>query len=112
MMITLGELTEFRVAFNGNRGSIMLMFGDRKKRRQRRKKPCAPGAEEGVGCGEAKTGGSFCDAAPSPDKSARSGTGGYQTRPLNHRGIAARATFLSLAASPEGDGQSQHRAGG
>ena len=30
----------------------------------------------------------------------------YHPSPWNHRGIAARATFSSLAAVPEGDGQS------
>ena len=31
--------------------------------------------------------------------------------PGHHRGIAARATFSSLAAAPKGDGQSHHEAG-
>ena len=43
-MATLGELTELCVAFNGNRGSITLIYGDRRKKRTRRMKPCAPGA--------------------------------------------------------------------
>ena len=44
MLATLGELTEFRVAFSGIRGSVTLIYGDRKKRRTRRGKPCVPGA--------------------------------------------------------------------
>ena len=47
MITTLGQLSEFRVAFIANRGSVKLIFGDRKKRTQRRKKPCAPVAAQG-----------------------------------------------------------------
>ena len=47
MLATLGQLTEFRVAFNGSRGSVTLMFGDRRRKRTRGKKPCAPGAVKG-----------------------------------------------------------------
>ena len=68
-MVTAGELTKFGVAFNGNQGSVTrvgnqgsvtLIYGDRKKRRQRTKKPCALGAAQGA----------------SPDKRFRGGTGG------------------------------------
>ena len=45
MMATLGELTEFRVFFKGNKGSVTLMYEDTKKRRQRRKTR-APGAAQ------------------------------------------------------------------
>ena len=60
-LVILGEL-----AFNGNRGSVTLIFGDKKKR-QRRKKP-APQGRLRVG---AKTGG---------------GPGGNQNRLLTQRG--------------------------
>ena len=40
MLATLGELTEFRVPFNGNRGSVTLIYGDRRKMR---KMLCATG---------------------------------------------------------------------
>ena len=49
MLATLGQLTEFRVTFNGNRGSVALMYGDKKRKRTRGKKPCAPGAVKGGG---------------------------------------------------------------
>ena len=42
MWATLGELSEFRVAFNGIWDSVTLIYGDKKKR-TRKKKPCAPG---------------------------------------------------------------------
>ena len=46
MLATLGQLTEFRVTFNGNR--VTLMYGDKRRKRTRGKKPCAPGAVKGV----------------------------------------------------------------
>ena len=49
-------------------------------------------------------------ACPRPDQ--REVQGLCHPSPRNHRGIAARATFSSLAAAPKGDGQSQHRLGG
>ena len=42
--MTVGELEEFCVAINGNRGSVILIYGDKKKRRTRRKTPCAAAA--------------------------------------------------------------------
>ena len=48
MLATFGELTEFRVLFNGNQGSVTLMYGDKIKMRQRRKKQGAPVAAKGV----------------------------------------------------------------
>ena len=49
-------------------------------------------------------------ACPRPDQGEVQGL--CHPSPRNHRGIAARATFSSLAAAPKGDGQSQHRVGG
>ena len=64
MLATLGQLTEFRVAFNGSRGTVTLIFGDRRRKRTRRKKPCVPGAVKGGPKPEAV----FC-ATPSPARS-------------------------------------------
>ena len=47
MLATLVELSECRVAFNGNQGSVTLIFGDKRKKRTRGKKPSAPGAVKG-----------------------------------------------------------------
>ena len=47
MFATLGELTEFRVAFSGIRGLVTLIYGDKKKRRTRWKKLCTTGAVKG-----------------------------------------------------------------
>ena len=41
MFATLGEFTEFRVAFNRIRGSVTLIYGEKRKRRTRRKTPRA-----------------------------------------------------------------------
>ena len=43
---TMGELTEFQITSNGNRGSVTLFYGYKRKKKTSRKKPCAP---EGVG---------------------------------------------------------------
>ena len=51
MLATLGELTDFRVAFNGNRRSVTLVYGDERKKRTRRKKTCAVKAGGGGGGG-------------------------------------------------------------
>ena len=44
MLATFGQLTEFRVAFGGSRGTVTLIYGDK---RTRGKKPSAPGAAKG-----------------------------------------------------------------
>ena len=65
---TLGELTEFRVAFNGIWSSVTLSYGDRRKKRMKTKKPCAPGAVKGGTTTGSSTAGEcsvFC-AAPNP----------------------------------------------
>ena len=49
MLATLGQLTEFRVTFGGSRGTVMLMYGDKRRKRTRGKKSCAPGAVKGGG---------------------------------------------------------------
>ena len=43
MLATFWELAEFRVAFNGNRGSATLIYGHKRKKRTRSRKPCARG---------------------------------------------------------------------
>ena len=54
MLVTLGQLTEFWVSLNCNRGSVTLMYGDRRKKRMRGKKLTAvpsfnlPPAQTGV----------------------------------------------------------------
>ena len=74
MLLTVGELAEFRVLFNRNQGSVTLIYGERKKRGTRRKKPSAPGAIQGRPKPAAKLPATdpISDTAPSPDKSARS----------------------------------------
>ena len=47
MLATFGQLTEFRVAFGGSRGTVTLMYGDKRRKRTRGKKPCASGAAKG-----------------------------------------------------------------
>ena len=47
MLATFGQLTEFRVTFNGSRGMVTLIYGDRRRKRTRGNKPCAPGAVKG-----------------------------------------------------------------
>ena len=47
MLATFGQLTEFRVAFGGSRGTVTLIYGDKRRKRTRGKKPCAPGAAKG-----------------------------------------------------------------
>ena len=67
ILATLGLLTEFRFTFNGNRGSVTLMFGDTRRKRTIGKTPCAPGAVNGgtkTGSSTAR-GGSVFRAAPS-----------------------------------------------
>ena len=77
MLATLGLLTEFRAIFNGNQGSVTLMFGDKRRKRTRGTKPCAPGAVKGgqnpssTACGSPV----FC-AAPSPARSFQGSPGG------------------------------------
>ena len=44
-----GQLTESRDTFNGNRGSVTLIFGNKRRKRTRGKKPCAPRAVKGAG---------------------------------------------------------------
>ena len=46
-MATFGQLTEFRVAFGGSRGTVTLIYGDKRRKRTRGKKPSAPGAAKG-----------------------------------------------------------------
>ena len=47
MLATFGQLTEFRVAFGGSRGTVTLIYGDKRRKRTRGKKPSAPGAAKG-----------------------------------------------------------------
>ena len=47
MLATFGQLTEFRVAFDGSRGTVTLIYGDKRRKRTRGKKPSAPGAAKG-----------------------------------------------------------------
>ena len=47
MLATFGQLTEFRVAFGGSRGTVTLNYGDKRRKRTRGKKPSAPGAAKG-----------------------------------------------------------------
>ena len=47
MLATFGQLTEFRVAFGGSRGTVTLIYGDKRRKRTRGNKPCAPGAVKG-----------------------------------------------------------------
>ena len=45
MLATLGGFIQFRVASSGNRGSVTRIFGEKNRRRQRKKKP---GSVQGV----------------------------------------------------------------
>ena len=47
MLATCGQLSEFRVAFGGSRGTVTLIYGDKRRKRTRGNKPCAPGAVKG-----------------------------------------------------------------
>ena len=47
MLATFGQLTKFRVAFGGSRGTVTLIYGDKRRKRTRWKKPSAPGAAKG-----------------------------------------------------------------
>ena len=47
MLATFGQLTEFRVAFGGSRGTVTLIYGDKRRKRTRGKKPSAPWAAKG-----------------------------------------------------------------
>ena len=47
MLATFGKLTECRVAFGGSRGTVTLIYGDKRRKRTRGKKPSAPGAAKG-----------------------------------------------------------------
>ena len=47
MLATFGQLTEFRVAFGGSRGTVTLIYGDKRRKRTRGKKPSAPVAAKG-----------------------------------------------------------------
>ena len=49
MLATFSQLTEFRVTFGGSRGSVTLIYGDKRRKRTRGNKPCAPGAVKGGG---------------------------------------------------------------
>ena len=77
------DLTEFRVAFNGNRGSVTLIYGDK------RKTPCALGAVMGGGTkidNSTAGGGPVFPAAPNSARSgAGVGVGKNQNRWLNCR---------------------------
>ena len=47
MLATFSQLTEFRVTFGGSRRSVTLIYGDKRRKRTRGNKPCAPGAVKG-----------------------------------------------------------------
>ena len=92
MLATLGELTEFRVSFNGNQGSVTLMFGDERRKRRRGKKPCAPQAVKGDQNRELN-----CRPPSQPGVSREvQGGGGGQSLWLNHRGRSRLATGTQL----------------
>ena len=61
-LVTIGELPEFRVASNGNRGSVTLIYGDKRKKRTNK---CAPGAVWGVGAKPLRGYGPIWDPEPS-----------------------------------------------
>ena len=50
MLATMGELTEFRVALNGNRGSVTLIYGEEDDEEEEAKRARA-GAGGGGGTG-------------------------------------------------------------
>ena len=91
MLATLGELTEFRVSFNGNRGSVTLMFEHKRRKRGLGKKPCAPQAVKGDQNRELN-----CRPHPSQEFQGRSRGGGGQSLWLNHRGRSRLATGTQL----------------
>ena len=47
MLATFGQLTEFRVTFGGSWGTVTLIYGDKRRKRTKGDKPCAPGAVKG-----------------------------------------------------------------
>ena len=68
MLATFGQLTEFRVAFGGSRGTVTLIYGDKRRKRTRGNKPCAPGAAKGEPKAAAKLPAAVPSFVPPPDQ--------------------------------------------
>ena len=76
MLATFGQLTEFRVAFGGSRGTVTLIYGDKRRKRTRGKKPSAPGAAKGEPKPAAKLPAAVPSFVPPPAQPGGSKAGG------------------------------------
>ena len=104
MLATFGQLTEFRVAFGGSRGTVTLIYGDK---RTRGKKPSAPGAAKG----EPKPAAKLPAAVPSfvPPPAQPGASRGVQSWWLNHRWRARLVTGAQLLLQPGRPGRDPDR---
>ena len=107
MLATFGQLTEFRVAFGGSRGTVTLIYGDKRRKRTRGKKPSAPGAAKG----EPKPAAKLPAAVPSfvPPPAQPGASRGVQSWWLNHRWRARLVTGAHLLLQPGRPGRDLDR---
>ena len=94
MLATFGQLTEFRVAFGGSRGTVTLIYGDKRRKRTRGKKPSAPGAANGEPKPAAKLPAAVPSFVPPPAQPGASRE--VQSWWLNHRWRSRLATEAQL----------------
>ena len=66
------RLETFRVTFSGSRGSVTLIYGDKRRKRTRGNKPCAPGAVKGEPKPAAKLPAAVQSFVPPPAQSGAS----------------------------------------
>ena len=94
MLATFGQLTEFRVAFGGSWGTVTLIYGDKRRKRTRGKKPSAPGMAKGEPKPAAKLPAAVPSFVPPPAQPGASRE--VQSRWLNHRWRSRLATEAQL----------------
>ena len=104
MLATFGQLTEFRVAFGGSRGTVTLIYGDKRRKRTRGKKPSAPGAAKGEPKPSAKLPAAVPSfVPPTAQPGASREVQGVQSWWLNHRWRARLVTGAHLLLQPGRD---------
>ena len=110
MLATFGQLTEFRVAFGGSRGTVTLIYGDKRRKRTRGKKPSAPGAAKGEPKPAAKLPAAVPSFVPPPAQPGASReVQGVQSWWLNHRWRARLVTGAHLLLQPGRPGRDPDR---